>query len=169
MWGDLITLKLCMFLVALFMLLYILFGYIYMLLLLNRTKVCLQSICSQVQEKGRKSERLMKETRTYDCTKIPMSRSTPKRHFIEWRSKYSWFQEPRVMRKIQAKHQKTKFVSIGQLHPIGCNPQPIRMEMMIKTIRSDTTCIRSDGALVLFSNQHFGSILGSSIWYSRSF
>ena len=84
-----------MFLVALFMFLCMLFGYIYMLLLLNRTKVCLQSICSQVQEKGRKSERLMKETRTYDCTKIPMSRSTPKRHFIEWRSKYSWFQVPR--------------------------------------------------------------------------
>lgn len=59
--GDLITLKLCMFLVALFMFLYMLFGYFYMLLSLNRIKVCLQSICSQKNEKGRKSERFKKE------------------------------------------------------------------------------------------------------------
>ena len=56
--GDLITLKMCMFLVALFGFLFMLFSYFYMLLSLNRIKVCLQSICSQKQENGRKSERI---------------------------------------------------------------------------------------------------------------
>lgn len=80
-----------MFLVALFVLLYMLFGYIYMLLLLNRIKVCLQSICSQVQEKGRKSEGLIMKSRNYDCTKILTSRFTPLKHFNKERSKYSSF------------------------------------------------------------------------------
>ena len=55
--GDLITLKLCMFLVALFVFLYMLFGYFYMLLSLNRIKVCLQAFVA----KNRKKEEKVKE------------------------------------------------------------------------------------------------------------
>ena len=54
--GDLITLKVNMFLEALLVCLYMLFGYFYMLLPLIRIKVCLCSICSQMQEKWRKTE-----------------------------------------------------------------------------------------------------------------
>ena len=48
--GDLITLKSNMFLGALLVFLYMLFGHFYMLLPLIRIKVCFRSICSQMQE-----------------------------------------------------------------------------------------------------------------------
>ena len=62
--GDLITLKVNMFLEALLVFLYMLFGYYYMLLPLIRIKVCFHSICSQMQEKWRKSE----ESEVYTIT-----------------------------------------------------------------------------------------------------
>ena len=65
--GDLITLKSNMFLIALLVVLYMFCGYIYMLLLLNRTKVCLQSICSQRQENGWKRCKNEEEGNIYDC------------------------------------------------------------------------------------------------------
>ena len=52
--GDLITLKVNMFLEALLVFLYMIFGYFYMLLPLNCIKVYLCSICSQSEEKLRK-------------------------------------------------------------------------------------------------------------------
>ena len=59
--GDLITLKVNIFLEALFVFLYMLFGHFYMLLSLNRIKVCLCSICSKIQENGEKDEEMIKK------------------------------------------------------------------------------------------------------------
>ena len=49
-----ITLRLCMFLVALCVLLYLLFGYICVILVLNHIQRCLSSIYNQVQGNGGK-------------------------------------------------------------------------------------------------------------------
>ena len=111
-----------------------------MLLLLNRVKVCLQSICSQKQGNGRKSE----EIGGFTSSKIKIHVIQA---FHKKESKFSSFQSPltrnnQVWIKNEEPNERSRAwmpaaiqpIGIssnrsagpsGRIQPIGANPQPI--------------------------------------------
>ena len=133
--GDLITPKSNMFLIALLVVLYTFCGYIYMLLLLNRTKVCLQSICSQRQENGWKRCKNEEKGSIWDCMWILCQ--VPLRKVLQWvkvqvvelislRMKGK-IKESRATTEKQVIRKSPRKRSTSSSHPIGCRPQPNRM------------------------------------------
>jgi hypothetical protein len=125
-----------MFLIALLVVLYMFCGYIYMLLLLNRTKVCLQSICSQRQENGWKRCKNEEKGSIWDFMWILCQ--VPLRKVLQWvKVQVVKFISFRIKRKIKESRTTTEKQVIrksprkrfsSHRHPIGRRPQPIRME-----------------------------------------
>ena len=130
-----------MFLVALFVLLYMLFGHFYMLLSHNRIKVCLQSICNEKQEKRKKKVKELRKKRwNYNCTKIPKLISNSFKHFMKKNPSFHHSKVPRqeIIKFGQRKksHEKIQAFANKTCPSVRFLIHPDQMEIATKN-RSD--------------------------------